>query len=66
MSYFPNALNVMDVATGKVRLSQTTRNDFALFGQTYLSCFAQIRCDPRASDLADAALSHQIRTRHKR
>jgi hypothetical protein len=42
------------------------RNDFALVGQTYLSCFAQIRCDPRASDLADAAVSHQIRTRHKR
>jgi hypothetical protein len=29
-----------------------------------MSCFAQIRCDPRASDLANAAVSHQIRTHH--
>jgi hypothetical protein len=57
-------MNVMDAATGKVQLSQATRNNFALFGEAYLSCFAQIWCDPRASDLANAAVGHQIRARH--
>jgi hypothetical protein len=55
-------MNVMDVATGKVQLSQATKNNFALVGEAYLSCFAQIWCDPQASDLPNAAVSHQIRT----
>jgi hypothetical protein len=54
----------MDLATGKVRLSQAARYDLALFGLESLICFAPIRCDLRASDLADAAVSHQIRTDH--
>jgi hypothetical protein len=57
-------MNVMDAATGKVRLSQATRNDFALVGEADLSYSAQIWCDPRALDLANAAVSHQIRTRY--
>jgi hypothetical protein len=39
-------MNVMDAGTGKVPLSQVTRNNFALVGEAYLSCFAQIWCDP--------------------